>query len=1149
MFDSSGGAIAGAKVTITDVARGTTRVLMTDGVGEYTAPSLLSGTYSVRAESAGFRTTERSNVLLEVLANVRVDLTLSPGEQAQTITVTQEVPAIDTTSATLGGTVTNRSILALPLNGRNFVRLLDLRPGVVRQPGASAGATSTNGRRLGADVLLVEGITQFDIATANNLINGNGKGSSGDASSLIPIDAIQEFSTQQDAPAEYGWRDGSVINVGIKSGTNSLHGTAYAFGRDATATDAANFFTNTVTPATLEQFGATAGGRILKDKLFWFASFEGLRVDIASISSVTIPSDVTGSGANLSMVDACNSVKAGGGAINPLSAQLAGLNAANCTVSPATNTFENVFPYNPSTSNLFYPGNPTTQPLNNGLAKLDYNLNDRNHLSFFYFDSRSVQHSGGSLQPYWNTTGTLRTEEYAGSWTWTPSSVWVNEARLGWAGSFGDSEPGDQSRIPAEPYPTGYSMNTGVTNPEFGGFPNITFTSGFTPLGVGGRTGRRGPEGQLNVRDSVSYLRGKHAFKFGVEHVWIKFDDDSTQSTWGNIAFANLTSFLEGIPVNGSIIDGNTDESFRERWWAGFVQDIWRVTNRVTLTPGLRYEYQGSPHSTTNDLGIFDPTVPGGIALIGPGSALYNAPKRDIFPRVGVAWDIRGNGKTVMRAGIGLMGSFPSLPTIVEPTPFGATLFNAAGQVVVDRRGTQISENFPNTLSFTGAQLQAGWNTTGPVFPISSTSGPTCTVAVPCSTGALDPNFKRQKSLQWNWDVQRAITNRLTVDLAYVGNHGYHEFFSEDLNAVPQGTGYTPAVIAACLASAGGTKASATACTPDSSAIVAARPYNAAFPYYNYIVRNTTGFYSNYNGLQVTLDARNFHGLSLLTAYTYSHALDMFSAGSSGTLMLEAPNNPRLQYANGDQDLRHRLRFSPTWLIPGKKGWAQSLEGWSVSGTLAVQGGFPWSAIDSTKNDWVGAGENNNAFSTSNSGVLQYWNYSGPVSAFNSSYIPIPCSGALAGCTAYPVVGGAPQPPAECVSAAQAPYAGNPTLQALALKSLLNNACYERGGGILTPPAYGTIGNAGRNIFRGPGFDNVDMSVAKVWTLKERYSAEFRAEFFNLFNTPTFALPGTNPASGATGKFGYATTTADSSNPVVGSGGPRHIQFGLKLLF
>jgi hypothetical protein len=147
------------------------------------------------------------------------------------------------------------------------------------------------------------------------------------------------------------------------------------------------------------------------------------------------------------------------------------------------------------------------------------------------------------------------------------------------------------------------------------------------------------------------------------------------------------------------------------------------------------------------------------------------------------------------------------------------------------------------------------------------------------------------------------------------------------------------------------------------------------------------------------------------------------------------------------------------------------------------------------------------------------------------------------------LVGGVPQAPAACVAAAQAPYAGNATLQALAVISLLNNACYQRDGGILTPPAYGTIGNASRNIFRGPDFDNVDLSISKKWHWRERYSAEFRTEFFNLFNTPTFALPSTNPASGQNGKFGYATTTPDSSDAVLGSGGPRHIQFALKLLF
>ena len=240
VFDSSGGAIVGAKVTIIDVARGTTRVLMTDAAGEYTAPSLLSGTYTVRAEAKGFQTQEHSNVVLEVAQDVRVDLKLSPGEQTQTVTVTEDIPAIDTTSSTLGDTVTSQSIVGLPLINRNFLNLVQLSPGVVDMPGGGAAgvAWSTNGRKEGADVVVIEGVNQFDLATPNILINGMNKGG---GNTELPLDSVQEFSTLQNPPADYGWRDGSAVNLGIKSGTNSWHGDAYAFGRDAAATDAKVF--------------------------------------------------------------------------------------------------------------------------------------------------------------------------------------------------------------------------------------------------------------------------------------------------------------------------------------------------------------------------------------------------------------------------------------------------------------------------------------------------------------------------------------------------------------------------------------------------------------------------------------------------------------------------------------------------------------------------------------------------------------------------------------------------------------------------------------------------------------------------------------------------------------------------------------------
>ena len=311
VLDQSGGAVSGATVTVTDPARGVTRTLVTDSAGEYVANNLTPSTYTVRAEAKGFQAIEHPGVMVEVGQNIRVDLVVQPGQQNQTITVTGEVPAIDTTDATLGGTVSNESILALPLNGRNFERLLQLRPGVVTTVGAGTGSESTNGMRTGEDLVMIEGLSQMSPSTGASVLNASYR--TGDASSLLPIDAIQEFNTEQNPKAEYGWKAGSVVNVGVKSGTNSLHGTAYAFGRDSRATDASNYFStpgiNPITPATLEQFGATAGGRIVKDKLFWFLGYEGLRTTLGDLAVDTIPTSVAGAGNGISMVDTCKALR------------------------------------------------------------------------------------------------------------------------------------------------------------------------------------------------------------------------------------------------------------------------------------------------------------------------------------------------------------------------------------------------------------------------------------------------------------------------------------------------------------------------------------------------------------------------------------------------------------------------------------------------------------------------------------------------------------------------------------------------------------------------------------------------------------------------------------------------------------------------
>src|SRR5271165_3807557 len=237
--DQTGGAMSGATVTVLDVQRGISRALTADDSGEYVAPNLTPGTYTVRAEAKGFKTGERTGILLETGKDLRVDMTLQAGDQNQKIVVTEEMPQIETTNATLGGTISNQSINDLPLNGRNYQNLLSMRPGVLAEPGGGSWTQSTNGVRPEDNVYLVGGMYNVGAFSALSILNAPAL--AGDAASILPIDAIQEFNTEENPRAEYGWKPGAVINVGIKSGTNAIHGTAYAFGRD-TAFDARNFF-------------------------------------------------------------------------------------------------------------------------------------------------------------------------------------------------------------------------------------------------------------------------------------------------------------------------------------------------------------------------------------------------------------------------------------------------------------------------------------------------------------------------------------------------------------------------------------------------------------------------------------------------------------------------------------------------------------------------------------------------------------------------------------------------------------------------------------------------------------------------------------------------------------------------------------------
>src|ERR1700730_15343436 len=399
VHDQSDAVLAGATVTVTDIQRAARRTVTTDDSGAYVFVNLTPSVYVVRAEANGFKTVERPSVQVEVATDVTVNLALPPGDVKETVVVNAEVPLVNTTSSTLGGTLSNKEINDLPLNGRNYENLLQLRPGVVRYPGGGFSTTSTNGLRAEDNAYFVEGLFNSEPYSGQAIING--AGIAGDSATILPIDAIQELNVEELAPAEFGWKPGAVVNVGLKSGTNSVHGTAFAFGRDGDLFDARNFFNtvpNTKLQRTLEQYGGSVGGPIIKNKAFFFGAYEGQIYDVGnSFGGITSPSMASMTAAAncvyLATGDCQNSIPdviadltspaavAAGIVVSPTS-----LNIAGCALSGSTVTCNGTgFPTN-NNPNINIPnGFSNDVTVYNAIGNVDYNFNERQHVSGMYF--------------------------------------------------------------------------------------------------------------------------------------------------------------------------------------------------------------------------------------------------------------------------------------------------------------------------------------------------------------------------------------------------------------------------------------------------------------------------------------------------------------------------------------------------------------------------------------------------------------------------------------------------------------------------------------------------------------------------------------------------------------------------------------------
>jgi len=1164
LTDPSGAAVSGATVVVTDVQRGTSRTVTTDESGTYAVPNLQPGSYKIHAEARGFKSAERPSVQIEVAMDVRADFALQPGQVNETVTISEEVPLVNTTSATLGGTLSNKEINDLPLNGRNYENLLQLRPGVMRYPGGGFSTTSSNGLRAEDQSYFIEGLFNSEPYSGQAIVNG--AGIAGDSATILPIDAIQEFNVQENPPAEYGWKPGAVVNVGLKSGTNNIHGTGFIFGRDG-AMDARNFFNASPNPKltrTLEQFGGSVGGAIIKDKAFFFGAYEGQRYNVGnSFGGITSPSMAslpangtcvilaTGDCAD-SIPDAIAELNAAGVAVSQAS-----LNIAGCAISGGTVTCNGSgFPLNNSQGIGITNGFNNNVHVDNFITKLDFRINRHHSIGgeYFFGNNSGTVEDFPELQQKWLSKIHTRAQVLGGNWIWTPGSRWVNEFRAGYNRLYQPTLPGDLN-TPA----SSYGLNTGVSGAFTGGLPRIGFGGYFFP-GLGGFKWPKfqGPDSITQFVDQVSYTAGKHALKFGGELHYNNVKNAAYGNSRGSITFLGgdaigtgagstpLEDFFAGLPFKSSVEVGDPTLHLHNWAYSGFVQDDWRISKNLTLNFGLRYEYSTVPREAHNLLGNFDPNV--GLVQVGHQiSSLYKPDHKNFGPRAGFAWDIGGNSRTVLRGGGGLIyetinwqsfiafnnafgpGSVPTgAPIDSSGTTSGGTI--TTGNVTVKNFLNPVPWDSPSATLYGGSTIDCS--------------------ASPCPIMTVDRNLTTPHVWNWTLNLQHALTSNLSLEAAYVGNHGSKLTGIRDINQPPVGSGWPAANIAGCNSpvdlvngqyDTGDTRQNGFCVTASEVG-----PYAGKFPYLANIFQMANVYRSNYNGLQVTLNARNYHGLSMVAGYTYSHASDDVGANwdfGYGSGLPQDSYNVGAEYANSDFDIRHRFTLSLTYAIPGRKGYGQMLEGWEINSITTLESPQYWGPID-LGTDAAGTGPLP-VSPPANSPIR--WSFYGKTSDFKSR-----------GGVGIPYFGGnnTPNDPsgnAACNAKALAVDGGTP---GASTESLAFFGCYAQGNSIMLPPPLGQFGNMGRNMFQDSGFRNFDFSLAKNFHFGEAMRLQFRAEFFNILNHPNFANPyggqngfGLNDPSVQPFGCGCATPDVAAANPAVGSGGPRSIQLGAKFIF
>ena len=1093
--DQSGAVVPGAVVELVNMGTSATAKAATSSAGEFIFSDLPVGDYIINVTAEGFKATRVQKIPVSAGTIYTLPVKLSIASTGETVEVSADSLALDTTTTVETTDIPSETVQNTPMNGRDFTQLIAVTPGYAGYSGGGYG--SVNGSRPDMVNWQIEGADNNDVWW--NIPAVNQGGVSGIAGITLPLDAIDQMSVVTQSGADTGRNPGATVNLSIKSGTNQLHGTLYYYNRNE-ALAAQSQLSSTKPELRNQQFGYSAGGPILKDKLFFFTTYEGQRFTIGVNAPSTEPSTAYQTAAT--SVLSAYGVPVSQTALNLLNGNgsTPGLWPSVALTGPAT-----AFNYtNPANEHGFS---------HNGLVKLDYNLNANNKISFKWYvgQGNQIAPTVSYLSPYYEVAP-IHVQNYSLTYNTVLSSRMTNQVFMGV--NYFNQAFSDQSKSFA---PIALGLNTGATSVALSGAPRIEIASpssssglgassnGFDTVGGIPNSGRNDITGHLD--EALSWTVGKHEFRFGGEFRQAQVDDfyqagqrgtflfDGTQGPWtGNAGTAcdgltttapgavplasNLTSdphffqladFMAGCFDTGgtNIVQGNPKRQVFVNSWALFAQDAFQITPSLNINYGLRYEYVGPMHDGTNDLTTFLPGAPNGIATAGVDiGTLYPQYHGGYGPRVGFNWQPAGASKIVVRGGFGLGFDSPNIVNYLN------SRFSSNGGAF----GVQDNPSGASPVVDTGATvgvIPSGAAQGALIFPNAANATNPCianpsVVQTGCSTANLfsvSQNLRPGYMYNYNFNVEKSLGGGMIAELGYVGSEGRRLRALLDINQAGLG----------------------------SSGANSTRPFYSQYPNYGVINQIQGIGTSNYNSLQASLRMSSWHGLTSQFAYTWGHALDEISE-----IYLFNPQNSlcfKCEYGNSDFDVRNTFTSYVSYMAPSFHGPKVLTQGWQFNGLMNFHGGQPFTVYSSN----VG-GSGNGEFAERanvNPGVSPYVGVSHSVQGSSTS--------------GYFV-------------------------------NWLNPNAF-------TPSLNGQYGNSQRNSLHGPGFSDVDLSVFKNTKISERINTQFRVEMFNVFNRLNLASPGGGYCTDSS-SCAITTTIGNAYGaPGIGAGEPFNTQLAMKIIF